>query len=627
MGAPRLWKVNLPMALLHFLQRRLGQRHGWLLAIGAGLLLSLASVFGGFATDDHNFRLLFQGAPGAQELARPPWEVFSFFLDRGPEQRAAMIERGVLPWWTGDTFHGGFFRPITSLSHYLDWQLFGEHAWPMHLHNLAIFAAMLFGLGLLYRRQLAPPWIAALALLLYAIDDARGMNVGWLSGRNTLLSAAFGVWAILMHDLWRRDGWKPGMVLGPLLWLFGLGSAEAGLGAAGYLAAYMLTLEKGAWWRRPLTMLPYAPAFLIWAITYKAMGYGVHGSNGYIDPFNDPVMYCKGMLIHLPVQLFGEFGVPDSVFFNVLPWPGNAVYWVLAAAYLTLLFVLAWPILKASAPARFFAVGMVLSLLPASATLPQDRLLTLASVGGAPIIALLLERLLALLPVQRTRLAGFAFYALIVLHLLLPCVTFPITSASTGLMEQANQIADHSLPMQPEVAGETVIIANAPTELMCVAVPIVRSSLREPVPAHTLLLSVGNDTVSVDYVDPHTILVHSEGESLNTPWANLFRRTSTEPLRAGWTRELSNVRIEVVEAAPEGSPRLTKFTFKEPLDSAKLHWLTWAGDRYVPFTLPGLGERMELAARPFVPVGKSEFRPVRAEAGERLHKELAQTAQ
>ena len=134
---------------------------------------------------------------------------------------------------------------------------------------------------------------------------------------------------------------------------------------------------------------------------------------------------------------------------------------------------------------------------------------------------------------------------------------------------------------------------------------------------HTLLLSVGNDTVSVDYVDPHTILVHSDGESLNTPWANLFRRTSTEPLRAGWTREMSNVRIEVIEAAPEGSPRLTKFTFKEPLDSAKLHWLTWAGDRYAPFSLPSLGERMELAARPFVPVGKSEFRPVRAEVGER----------
>ena len=59
------------------------------LGLGAGLALSFVSVFGGFATDDHNFRLLFQGAPGAQELARPPWEVFSFFLDRGPVQRAA----------------------------------------------------------------------------------------------------------------------------------------------------------------------------------------------------------------------------------------------------------------------------------------------------------------------------------------------------------------------------------------------------------------------------------------------------------------------------------------------------------------------------------------------------------
>lgn len=615
------------MFILNVLQSRLSGRHAWLGAIAVGVGLSFVSVFGGFATDDHNFRLLFQGAPGAKELARPPWEVFSFFLDRGPAQRAAMLERGVLPWWTGDTFHGGFFRPITSLSHYLDWQLFGEHAWPMHLHNLAIFALLLFGLGALYRRHLAPPWIAALALLLYAIDDARGMNVGWLSGRNTLLSACFGIWAVLMHDRWRREGWKPGMVLGPLLWLLGLGSAEAGLGAAGYLAAYMVTLEKGPLWRRPLTLLPYAPAFLLWAIVYKSMGYGVHGSNGYVDPFNDPVMYSKGMLIHLPVQLFGEFGVPDSVFFNVLPWPGNAVYWILASGYLGVLCALAWPILKANPFARFYAFGMVMSLMPASATLPQDRLLTLASVGGAPIIALVLERLLARVSERRTRVTGIALYTLVFLHLLLPVVTFPITCASTGLIEQANKIADHSLPMEPGVAAETVIIANAPTELMCVAVPIVRSSLREPVPAHTLLLSVGNDAVSVDYVDPHTILVRSEGESLNTPWANLFRRTSTEPLRAGWRRELSNVRIEVIEAAPEGSPRLTKFTFKEPLNSAKLHWTTWAGDRYTPFTVPGVGDRMELAARPFLPVVKRDFVTVRGELGERLHKELAQSSQ
>lgn len=36
------------------------------------------------------------------------------------------------------------------------------------------------------------PWVAGVAMLLFAVDDVHGQAAGWISSRNTLLSACFG---------------------------------------------------------------------------------------------------------------------------------------------------------------------------------------------------------------------------------------------------------------------------------------------------------------------------------------------------------------------------------------------------------------------------------------------------
>lgn len=599
------------MAVLQRIERWLSvarpQRRILLLA---GLLV-FPAVLIGFTTDDHNFRLIFQGGPGAPELARAPWSVFDFFGDRGPEMRQALMDRGVLPWWVGDTFRAAFCRPLSSLSHYLDWRLFGEHAWPMHLHSIALFLVLLACVGTLYRRTLGGGWVGALALLIYALDDSRGMNIGWLSGRNALLTGIFALLTVIAHDRWRRDGWKPGMILAPLAWGVGLGCGEAALAAGGILTAYMLCLDRAAWHKRFFTLLPYAPVFLVWAVLYKFYGYGVRGSDSYVDPLGDPVYYLQRAALFLPVQLFGLLGLPDCVFFNVLPQPWQSVYWLVAAGWVGLLLALVWPILRARPEARFWGLAMVFALLPTAATLPQDRLLTLGAVGGAPLVALLLERLYragADMPWG----GRFALRILVFAHLLLAPVALMVTNTATGFIEQANLRANASLPLEPGFAEQTLIIANAPSELMELGVPMVRSSLRQPVPAHTLLLSAGNTGISVVYDGPNAVVVKTDGDYLNTPWANLFRNTKAEPLVNGWTRQLAHVRVEVLDAGPNGSPRAARFTFPEPLESAKLCWMTWSGDRYVPFIPPGPGKAMRLAERPFIPLVVPQFEEVPA---------------
>ena len=77
---------------------------------------------------------------------------------------------------------------------------------------------------------------AALAALLYVIDDARGMPVGFIANRNALLATVFGVLSLIAHDRWRRDGWHSVVVVVPFCLLLALLSAEAGTGAAAMAA-------------------------------------------------------------------------------------------------------------------------------------------------------------------------------------------------------------------------------------------------------------------------------------------------------------------------------------------------------------------------------------------------------
>lgn len=579
-------------------------------AVLAGALLASPSVLGGFATDDHNFRLVFLGAPGLPEFARAPWEVFSFYADRGPALREAFIERGLLPWWTGDTFRAAFCRPLSSLSHYVDFLLFGEQAWAMHLHSIMLFAALGTAAGLLYRRLLGPGLAGGIAAAVFALDEARGLNVGWLSGRNALLTALFSVLVLLAHDRWRREGWRPGILVAPALWALGLASGEAALAAGGYLLAYALTLDRAPWRARAASLLVYTPVFLCWALLYRHFEFGTHASTGYVDPADQPLLFLQNAVIHGPVQLFGIFGWPDTVFFNVLSGPFKLAYWLHAVAYMAVVLWLLRSVLREYASARFALVGMLLALLPAAATLPQDRLLTMGAVGGAMLLGLLIHRLAS--RADRTRLEGFALALLAGLHLVLAPLLLPITSTATWAIEKGNRLANESLPYGADIADDdVVIIANGPTELMSIGVPVTRSSLGQPVPRHTLLLTAGTGEVTIRRIDERTILLTAD-DFINTPWANLFRSTTEEPFRPGWHRDLARVDIEVLSTWPSGAPREARFTFDAPLESPSLHWTTWGGNRYEPFVLPALGEALRLPARPFLPIYQPEFTPVQA---------------
>jgi len=233
------------------------------------------------------------------------------FIDGGATQHARLGESGTLAWWSAPDYRLGFMRPISSITHVVDFALWPDLPLLMYAHSLVWLVMLLTAADAVLRRFLPRP-IATLALLLYAIDDARGPAVGYISNRNALLMACFGFVALWAHDRARRDGWSAGRWLGPLAFAAGLLAGEGTIATLAYLGAHALFVDRDTWRARVVALAPYAVVLVGWAILYKALGYGVRGSGIYVDPGGDPGSFMAVAPVRMVVLLAGQWLGPWS---------------------------------------------------------------------------------------------------------------------------------------------------------------------------------------------------------------------------------------------------------------------------------------------------------------------------
>ena len=230
--------------------------------------------------------------PGIAGFAFRPFDLFAF-ANGDPARAHQLIDEGVFPWWTDPTVVLAFLRPITSATHYFDHLLWPELPAMMHVQSLVWFALLLGVVGAIYRRFMPSAWTAGLALLLYAVDDARATTVAWLANRNALVALTLALPALLAYDKWRRDGVRAGAWLGPLALAIGLFAGEAALTVLAYLVAYALFLDDGSLRARLLRLTPYAAVVLVWRSVYAHLGYGSARLGHLLRPGSRPAWISR----------------------------------------------------------------------------------------------------------------------------------------------------------------------------------------------------------------------------------------------------------------------------------------------------------------------------------------------
>lgn len=557
-------------------------------------LLTAPSLFAGLATEDFvQFGLVRTGP------YRIPTHMNLFGHDHA--WSAAEIARrnlsyeliGWFPWLTDERFNASFWRPIASLTHIVDYRYFPRAPILMHAESILWYAALAFAVATLYRRLVQPRWVAGFSALLYAVDDAHGHPVGWLINRNGIMATLFSVLALVAFDRFRRDGWRPGAVLTTAFYAMGLCSAEFALCAVGYFVAYAAFVDDAPWRRRLAAASTWGIALVGWFAAYRHFGHSTRASGLYIDPLGEPVAYAFQMAERGTMLALGVFGAPPSDLWTRSGqyFQGLLVFW--AAAFCAFVSWVLWPLVRRDRTARFWTAGLVLSLLPACATFPEDRLLFFAGLGAMPLVATVIAACLGSAPGEtadalRARRPALALSAAwLVLHSVVAPLALPYRSLTMFRYERAMRDAGTSLfsHFAPN-PNRAVVVVNSENYYFAGMMSMTRAARAQPTPSRMLTLAGTLEEVTLTRMDARRIEVRPKLGFLSRVFNQLFTR---DRLARGAQLDFEGVGVTVSEVDQWGRPTSAVFEFARPLEDPSYLWLSWQHGRYEPFTVPAPG--------------------------------------
>ncbi|HET8707228.1 MAG TPA: hypothetical protein VFM46_13075, partial [Pseudomonadales bacterium] len=270
----------------------------------AAILLVPTLKTGLFASDFFH-KAFFTGLlPSEIAPQHPLFGMFSF--SSGSEDRMrAVVSLGAAPWWSDLNVKIMFFRPLSELTHWLDYKLWPEQPAIMHLENilwylLDICIAGLFIRSLYRDKKVAIP---ALFVFMYAVCGAHSLAVTWIADRNALISTFFGILAILCHQRWREKKQITDLLLSLTSLLAALLAAEYGISCIPFLMSYALILEKGNFKKRIISITPALIITLLYLLFYVKEGFGTKNSELYLSPVTDLKQFLTAASIRVPELL------------------------------------------------------------------------------------------------------------------------------------------------------------------------------------------------------------------------------------------------------------------------------------------------------------------------------------
>ena len=557
----------------------------------ATVVLLSSTLWSGLALDDFAQRMVVEQRPAG---LRGRFDLFNLISSR-PDLRDLTREAGTYFWWTGADTKIDYWRPVAALTHVVDYSLWPRWAWLMHAENLAWYAALVVACGAFYRRLLPVAWIAGFATVCYAFDGFHAGPVAWIANRNAIMSMLFGVLAVVAHDGWRREGRRWLAFASPALLALALLSAEAGVAIVGYTIAYALCLDRGTRLRRALSVVPSALVVIAWRVVYTGLGHGVAGSGVVADPFVSPGLFAQRAAQAIPVQIMSSlFSFSVDSLMNY-PWT-LFVAGVASIALLALVGYALRPLLRRDETARFFAVGLVASALPLGSTIPTDRYLFWVGLGTMGLVAKVAEALADPISARFIEKRWIWTYGgLVICHGLLSPLGFPFRAAGPGLVQYDAERIATTLPDGPDTTHQTVVVLNAPFDMLAAMLPILRVAKHGPIPAHLYFLYAGTEDLSVSRADANTLDLRSKSGWLHDVGD---RGCRASPFEVGETVDLARMRAEVRGLTPDGRADDVRFSFPSNLEDPALTFMVWGRHGLERRALPPVGGQMIVDGAP-----------------------------
>lgn len=606
----------------------------WLMNVHLGVhllvlvvLLGLPSLWLGLQLDDYIHKASLIGVEQFPEASRSWWNLFDF-IHGNPAINQRYIEGGVLPWWSSPDLRLAFFRPVTGLTHWLDYRLWPNKPVMMHVHSLVWYAAAVVVMTRFYRSVASVALAAGIGALVFAIDDSHGMPLVWLANRNSIVGLFFAAVSLLAHVRWRRGGSRWQGWLSAFALLLALLAFEGAVATCAYVLAYALFIEHGAVPKRVRGLLPAAAVTAVWLVAYKLLGYGASGSGMYIDPLTDPLRYLGAAAERAPLLLWGQWAWPPSDMHNILSEPAARMMWFVAVALAAVLACVLLTPIRRNRVARFWAGGMLLSIPPVCVTVASDRLLMFVGIGGAGLLAEFLaetrrpisSEVPYRLPNSITRIAAGT---LVIVHMFLAPLGLLAASLSVKSFGVLLDQSVRSLPSDESLANQDIIIVQAPSAFLSALGPVILAMDGRPVPRRLLALGSSIYPIELERSGLSTLVLRPEGGFLPPPggphpgeadghpvfhplyvltqFDHLYRDVG-RPFSKDERIELAGVTAHVTRLTQDDRPAEVTFEFDHPLEDPRYRWVFWRDGAYVPFELPAIGETRLLRLKHSAPL-------------------------
>lgn len=536
------------------------------------LLLCLPALGLGLQLDDLGQKLALGGVGPGGIHADPLWDLFAFV--RPGEQAETLVRLGIAPWWADPELHMVFVRPVSVMTHLLDEALWPDLPALAHAHSLLWMALAVLLAGRLYTAVEGEGRVAALATLLFAVEDAHGWPAAWLANRNGVVALVLGLGSLLLH-LRGRQGDRRAAVAAVVLFGVALFAGESALATAGWLFAAQLCLDGGR--LRPL--LPYVAVAAIWRPVWGALGGAAHNSGLYIDP-GELGRWLPVLPERLTWLMAAQWLQVPADAWIVVPDSARLGCGLLLAAGLVAVAIALGPTLRTSTTARFWALGMALSAVPPTGAMPMDRLLTFTSVGAMG--------LLAVASAGGARLRPFLMLHGPIAALMLIAKVLSVGQISAAFFTETDVVGAH-----PRPAEARIWFANG-TEFTTVYVGIRRRLLGLVEPAEVGLLATNLRPNTYTRVDDDTLRIRTEGGWLATSSERLLR--GPRPFAVGETIARSGFVVEVRALNEAGRPAEIEVHFRRPVDHPDHVWMAFTCDGLGPWRPPAVGETVQLEA-------------------------------
>ena len=606
---------------LRFFKRWLEHRRLPLfLAIGA-IAVMLPALKLGLIADDLPQRAVELRAdqlpPGIAETGNPVDSgtfsrvLFDLFgCSRNPQTIAMMKNYGTLPWWTPDDLRLSLCRPVTALTHWLDYRLFPDSPALMHAHNIAWFAAVVFLVAIVFRKLMGANWVAGLAALLFLLDADTYLPAAFVANRGYWLALFFGLLCLYEHHRWRSTQSRAAMVLSALFLAISILGEESGVSIFAFILAYALVLETGNVRSRALTILPSVIIINVWWIAYRLSGYGMNHLGICMDPARHPLQFLQALiprdLIFLGSQLSA---VPPELLYVLKP----SLYSIIIVLYGTvavaaLLIFLPW--VQRDKMTAFWFAAMMFAAIPEAVLMPLSKnlgFIAIASFGLiASFVAGVFNRPGWLQERRGYKIAAWAACVLLIL------IHVPGAIAKRVVVTKADALgfawASRGSSERPKLEDKNLIIINHPLSLESYYTPGYAAYYHWPLPETLRVLAPGCTGFEVQRADDQTLVIQSRGadffacDNLGPVHVAYFLNTADRLLlenpqyKKGERYLLKGLTVEILDLDASDLPSRVAFHFDSSLDSPDYRWLwfNWRKGACEPFSLPAIGRSVTL---------------------------------